>query len=167
MNAVEVKEITCQGINLVTSTTPYTVIHIYMWTCTFIWWMHTHTHALTHAHMHTHTHTHTHTRSSELLILHRYLYEELSLIQSLPESLQLDKFFSVLEKVSPSFSLYNCFTDSTRQQTLQVSDRWFLTCHPHPAINSFVLRVVILRRYDVQNLLLCVWTLLTIPAKSS
>jgi len=56
---------------------------------------------------------------SELLILHRYLYEELSLIQSLPESIQLDQFFSLLEKVSPSFSLYNCFTDSIRQQTLQ------------------------------------------------
>jgi hypothetical protein len=56
---------------------------------------------------------------SELLNLHRYLLEEMSRVQFLPSSVQLDQFFAVLERIFPHFSLYNPFLDGSRQQNVQ------------------------------------------------
>ena len=61
--------------------------------------------------------------SSELLNLHRYLFEELSRVQFLPPSVQLDQFFFILEKTFPNFSLYNPFLDCSRQENVQVRQR--------------------------------------------
>ncbi len=59
--------------------------------------------------------------SSELLLLHRYFYEQLSLVPSLPRNTQLDEFFCTVEKALPSMSLYSSFMESSRQQNLQAS----------------------------------------------
>ena len=59
--------------------------------------------------------------SSELLNLHRYFFEELSKTQFLPASVQLDQFFSILERMFPNFSLYNPFLDGNRQENVQVA----------------------------------------------
>jgi hypothetical protein len=56
---------------------------------------------------------------SELLNLHRYLFEELSRVHFLPASVRLEQFFSVLERMFPSFSLYNPFLDGSRQENVQ------------------------------------------------
>ena len=89
--------------------------------------MHAHTHECTHAHAHTCTHTH----SSELLILHRLLYDQLSVVPSLPSCTQLDEFFTILEKTFPSLSLYSSFTSLTRQEHLRVRHRSSLQGFKH------------------------------------
>ena len=72
--------------------------------------------------------------SSELLNLHRYFFEELSKTQFLPASVQLDQFFSILERMFPNFSLYNPFLDGNRQENVQVQAPglyYFLYCCVH------------------------------------
>ena len=69
--------------------------------------------------------------SSELLNLHRYLFEELSRVQFLPQSVQLDQFFSILERTFPNFSLYNPFLDESRQENVQVRQSVYYTVEPH------------------------------------
>lgn len=56
---------------------------------------------------------------SELLNLHRYLFEELTRVQFLPHSIQLNQFFTILERNFPKFSLYNPFLGGSRQQNVQ------------------------------------------------
>ncbi len=58
--------------------------------------------------------------SSELLLVHRLLYEELSQLPSLPEGVQVDKLMELLERTFSTFDLYSSFMISTRPQALQV-----------------------------------------------
>ena len=126
-------------------------------------------HTLTHSLLPSHAHPH----SSELLNLHRFLYEELSQILSLPENIQLEQFFSVLEKVFPSFSLYSSFTDSTRQLNLQASDGHaliFLLAYVQKHLsNRYIVcpvclaknRQIMCYHSNVQQSSFCVWGLCT------
>ena len=59
--------------------------------------------------------------SSELLLLHRLLFEELSQLPSLPEAVQVDKLLELLERTFSAFSVYNSFMDNSRPQAVQVS----------------------------------------------
>ena len=61
--------------------------------------------------------------SNELLLLHRALSEQLRHVLTLPDEVQLDEFFTTLERMAPGFSLYSSFVDQTRPQNIQVWER--------------------------------------------
>ena len=78
-----------------------------------------------------------HPFSSELLLLHRLLFEELSQLPSLPEAVQVDKLLELLERTFSAFSLYTSFMDNIRPQAVQVTSSSI----------SFRLRTVYSRAY--------------------
>ena len=112
--------------------THHTHAHTYMHTH-----MHTHIHTHTHTYTYTHTHTHTHTQhhSSELLVVHRFLLQDLSHIPSLPRSIQVDELLTTLERFFPSLPLYGPHLASARHQSLQKEYR---TCLQRPQFKQLL-----------------------------
>eukprot|EP00731_Ephydatia_muelleri_P006566 Em0003g814a len=72
---------------------------------------------------------------SELLVVHRFLLQELSQIPSLPMSIQVDELLTTLERFFPSFSLYGPHLASGRDQSLQKEYR---TCLQRPQFKQLL-----------------------------